>query len=943
MFKRNHQAILSILIFLTFVSAFAQTIPGKYSSVPQFIRLDKTEKVALGEFNSWMAQRVILPQGNGFKLLSKERDQLGMIHYRYQQTINSIPVEGTMYIVHTMNGAIQSVNGDLLDHLSAPNAATVPTTEAINTALNFINASSYKWQSNEAEKALKENTGNIQATYYPQPELVYVAENNRLATNKFYLAYKMDVYASQPLSRNYVFVDAVTNRVIYTQNRIENADVPANAHTQYSGEKTITTDSYSGGYRLQEASRGNGIKTYNALQSTNPGNTDFTNATTEWNNVNAAKDQYATDAHFASEMTYDFYKNNFNRNSLDDNGLLLVDYVHYDQNLDNAFWDGGAMNYGDGSAGNGTTPYTTLDVGGHEITHGLTQYTAYLNYQDESGALNESFSDCMGISIRQYVMQYPSVHYLIGDDNGPAFRSMTNPKTYQQPGTYQGQYWATGFADNGGVHTNSGVQNHWFYILANGAAGTNDNQVVYNITGIGIEKAQAITYRNLTVYLTPTSQYADARTFSIQAAQDLYGACSPEVVAVANAWYAVGVGGPFNATVTSDFVAPITSSCAAPAAVSFIDASSNANTYAWDFGDGNTSSQQSPTHTYTTYGDFTVKLKSSSAACGTDSITKTALIHIADNRPTVTEASACQGTTTTLNATGSGSIEWYDASTNGNMLGSGTSLVTPVINQATTFYVQNVIAGPAGIAGPATQAIGAGGYNGYPHYTVFNNTKPQTLVSVLIDAQSAGNRIIELHDASNNVLIADTVNLVAGSQTVTLNFHLPAQNNLSLGIWNGTTNLYRNSAGASYPYYSTDSSVTITSNDVPDLARFYFFYNWQLQQDPCISERVPVNVSLLSTGCVSGISETEVLQNLSLLPNPTGNTLHVQLSSTESNNAAQLSVQNILGESLLTKNIQIANGSNAWAVDVSSFASGVYLFTLQSGKTTVTKRFVRSN
>jgi hypothetical protein len=213
----------------------------------------------------------------------------------------------------------------------------------------------------------------------------------------------------------------------------------------------------------------------------------------------------------------------------------------------------------------------------------------------------------------------------------------------------------------------------------------------------------------------------------------------------------------------------------------------------------------------------------------------------------------------------------------------------------------------------------------------------------LIDAQSAGNRIIELHDASNNVLIADTVNLVTGSQTVTLNFHLPAQNNLSLGIWNGTTNLYRNSAGASYPYYSTDSSVTITSNDVPDLARFYFFYNWQLQQDPCISERVPVNVSLLSTGCVSGISETEVFQNLSLLPNPTGNTLHVQLSATESNSAAQLSVQNILGESLLTKNIQIANGSNAWAVDVSSFASGVYLFTLQSGKTTVTKRFVKSN
>ncbi len=945
--KRYSWFVFVVVMFFAGEFVSAQTIPGKYSSIPQFMRLANDEKVSVDEFSPWLGKHFSLPAGNAFKLLSKEKDQLGMVHYRYQQTVNNIPVEGTMYIIHTKNGMIQSISGDLLDHLSAPVVASVTKSSAVSTALNFISATAYKWQSDAAEEALRENTGNQNATYYPQPELVYMAENNKLGSNKFHLAYKMDVYAVKPVSRIFIYVDAVTGQVIYTKNRIENADVQATAHTQYDSIRTITTDSYNSTYRLREAARGNGIRTYNALTSTNPGNTDFTNATTDWNNVNAAKDEYATDAHFASEMTYDFYKNNFNRNSLDDNGLILASYVHYDVELDNAFWDGGAMNYGDGSAANNTTPYTTLDVGGHEITHGLTQFTANLDYVNESGALNESFSDCMGAAIRQSVKQFSAgqanLIYLIGDDNGTPFRSMRTPKTYGQPDTYLGQYWYTGTADDGGVHTNSGVQNHWFYIVAQGEAGTNDNGDVYNVPGITIEKAQAITYRSLTVYLTPSSEYADARTYSIQAAQDLYGACSPEVAAVANAWHAVGVGNAFNPAVITDFNAPVTSACSVPASVSFADASSNAIYYVWNFGDGTTSNQQNPSHTYTTYGDFSVKLMSWSPDCGADSLIKTQLIHIADNRPTATDTSICQGTTTTLNATGSGTIQWYDSITDGNLLGSGSSFVTPVVNQATTYYAQNLIPGPLGVAGPATHSFGNGSYNAYMHYTVFNNTKPQKLVSVLVDAGSAGNRTIELRNSSDILITSATVNLTAGSQTVPLNFSLPVQNSLHLGIYTGTADLYRNSSGAGYPYYSTDSSLVITSNDVPDLGRFYFFYNWQLELDPCVSERVPVTVNMLSSGCASGITETGALENISLLPIPTGNTLYIQVNAQQTNNDAKLSVQNILGETMLAKNVQINTGSNSYSMDVSSFTSGVYLFTLQSGKTTVTKRFVKSN
>ena len=823
-------------------------IEGKFSTIPDYIRFKQGTYLAYGNFEAWLSQHYQLPTANGFKLLSTEKDKLGFIHYRLQQTVNNIPVEGTMFILHTKLGMIQSMNGQLLNTIPAPASTSINASTALNFALQNIGASKYKWEISAVENALKENTGNASATYFPKAELVYVGENNKLGAKQFYLAYKFDIYAAEPLSRNYVFVDAVTGKIILTKNRIEHADVPATATTQYSGSKTITTDSYNGSYRLREAARGNGIRTYNALTSTNPGNTDFTNASTTWNNVNAAKDQYATDGHFASESTYDFYNVLFGRNSLDDNGVQLIAYVHYDSNLDNAFWDGQAMNYGDGSTQFNTRPYTTLDIGGHEITHGLTQYTANLDYQDESGALNESFSDCMGISIRQYVNQAvpASIEWRIGVNNGPAFRSMANPNAYQQPDTYGGTNWYTGTQDNGGVHTNSGVQNFWFYLVAHGKSGTNDNGQTYNVTGITIEKAQAITYRSLTNYLTNTAQYADARTYSIIAAEDLYGHCSPEVIAVTNAWYAVGVGAAFSASVNADFVPATTTSCTAPTIISFNNTSTNANSYYWDFGDGNGSFTATPSHTYYQYGTFTVSLIASSPGCGSDTVVKSQVITINNLAPIANGVSICGGQSATLSASASGNINWYNGAAGGASLGTGTMFTTPSLNSTTTYFAESQIQSPQIGAAPVNHNFGAGGYNTYPHYTVFNNTVQQVLLSVDVDAGAAGNRIIQLHDASDNVLATLTVNLANGLQTVPLNFNLPAQNGLRLGIWTGTENLYRNSSGATYPYTSSDGTVTITGNDVPDLVRFYFFYNWRIQPAPCVTARTPVVVDVIS-------------------------------------------------------------------------------------------------
>ncbi|HMT28369.1 MAG TPA: PKD domain-containing protein, partial [Bacteroidia bacterium] len=359
-------------------------------------------------------------------------------------------------------------------------------------------------------------------------------------------------------------------------------------------------------------------------------NTDFTDSDNNWNNVNAQLDQYATDAHWGAEMTYDFYFLNYNRNSLDNAGQKLLSYVHYDFNFVNAFWDGTSMTYGDG--GNGYTPLTSLEITGHEISHGITENTCGLIYADESGAMNEGFSDCMGNAIRYYGKQPASIDWYIGNEiGGTPFRNMANPNQYQNPDCYGGQYWN----NPNEVHNNSGVLNYWFYLLTEGGTGTNDIGNAYSVGSLGIDTAAAILYRTWAVYLFPSATFADCRYYSIQAAADLYGPCTNAVIQTTNAWHAVGVGNIFAPGVTADFTAPVTAFCQIPAIVNFTNTSNNGGTYTWDFGDGNTSTATSPTHTYTAFGEYDIRLIADGASCGIDTTIKVAYIDVDETNPCV--------------------------------------------------------------------------------------------------------------------------------------------------------------------------------------------------------------------------------------------------------------------------------------------------------------------
>ncbi len=478
--------------------------------------------------------------------MSKENDKVGFVNYKYQQNYNGVEVYGAQYLVHEKNQQLVSSNGKLVFGITSNSTASLLENNAIQKAISHVNAQKYMWESNGAEQLLKQMKNDVSATYYPTAKLVYYDRYFTQVGSNYRLAYVVEVYAKNPVSKQDVFIDAQTGEVIHSYNKIHTAEVTGTATTKYSGVQSIQTDSTAAtSFRLREYNRGGGIETYNMLEGTSyAAAVDFTDTDNNWNNVNAQQDEVAADAHWAAEMTYDYFLSEHGRDSYDNMGTKLLSYVHYDASYANAFWDGSRMSYGDGD-GSSFTALTSLDIGGHEIAHGVTEFSAGLVYQDESGALNESFSDIFGTAI-EFFADPANGDWLVGEDIdlvGNGLRSMIDPNSDGDPDTYFGTNWAPlGGADNGGVHSNSGVQNHWFYLLSEGGTGTNDNGDAFNVTGLGIDIAAAIAYRNLTVYLTQSSEYIDARNGAIQAARDLYGNCSNEVVQTSKAWAAVGVG-----------------------------------------------------------------------------------------------------------------------------------------------------------------------------------------------------------------------------------------------------------------------------------------------------------------------------------------------------------------------------------------------------------------
>ena len=275
-----------------------------------------------------------LSSNDELKILKKENDQFGFTHYRFQQYYNGVEVFGSQYLVHEKNQQVISSNGKLVSGIAANNSVVLSTKDAIENAIAHVNAKKYKWENPQDEQLLKQIKKDVNATYYPKAELVYFDKYFTQIGSNYQLAFKVEVYAENPVTKQDVFVDALTGEIIHAYNKIHTAEVTGTAVTKYTGTQSIQTDSIAPtSFRLREYARGGGIETYNMLQGTDYGlAVDFTDADNVWNNINAQQDEAATDAHWASEMTYDYYLIKHGRNSYDNLGSILSAYVHYDAN-----------------------------------------------------------------------------------------------------------------------------------------------------------------------------------------------------------------------------------------------------------------------------------------------------------------------------------------------------------------------------------------------------------------------------------------------------------------------------------------------------------------------------------------------------------------------------------------------------------------------------------
>ncbi|MFG3026737.1 M4 family metallopeptidase [Streptomyces sp. NPDC048254] len=464
------------------------------------------------------------------KLVVKDvtQDADGTTHTRYERTYAGLPVLGGDLVVHE--------NGGRLTVSKATKAAlTLPSTTA------KISSAAAKAQAlSTAAKAGAEQPKADRA-----PRLVVWA-----ASGKPTLAWESVVGGFQDdgtPNELHVITDAASGKQLFRYQGVETGTGTG----QFNGSVPLSTTLSGSTYQLVDGDRA-GHRTYDLNQGTSGTGTLFTDDNDVWGDGTAANRQTAgVDVAFGAAATWDFYKNVFGRNGIRNDGVAAYSRAHYGNNYVNAFWQDACfcMTYGDGS-GN-THPLTALDVAAHEMSHGVTAATAGLTYSGESGGLNEATSDIFAAAVEFYENLPADVpDYEVGekiDINGDG-----TPLRYMDKPSKDGASSDNWSPSLGGldVHYSSGPANHFFYLLSEGSGAKTVNGVAYDsptydgrpVTGIGIENAQQVWYRALTTYMTSSTNYAGARTATLQAAADLFGAYSPSYLAVADAWAAINVG-----------------------------------------------------------------------------------------------------------------------------------------------------------------------------------------------------------------------------------------------------------------------------------------------------------------------------------------------------------------------------------------------------------------
>lgn len=477
-----------------------------------------------------------------FALQDIQEEENGTIHLSWQQETEGVPVYGNEVKAHYRDGRLYLLHGRILPTPELDLEPTLTVAVALEQAREAVKRHTRIKELNAQEQQLLggEVTEAELVIYYPHEQW----QDPHLVWSVTIVPHLAD--------RWQMMVDAHTGDILHEHNHVCHFLPPdgpeVTTATDLQGvSRTIHSYEFSNNNYLIDISRpmftgstaglpdnpAGAIWTINGNNGS-PINDDFMMS----HNVSGGNfwnDPLAVSAHYNAGEAYRYFLETFNRNSINGQGGNVVSLINVadedGSDMDNAFWNGQAMFYGNGNTAFTSPLAKALDVAGHEISHGVIQNTANLEYQGESGALNESFADIFGAMIDRddWQMGEEVVNPAIYPTG--ALRDLANPNNGGnnlgdpgwQPAHTNEQY--TGSQDNGGVHINSGIPNRAFFLFA---------------SSVGRDRAEQVFYRALVNYLTRSSQFLDLRAAVAQAADDLYG--TAEVDAAINAFNAVGIG-----------------------------------------------------------------------------------------------------------------------------------------------------------------------------------------------------------------------------------------------------------------------------------------------------------------------------------------------------------------------------------------------------------------
>ncbi|MEZ0130283.1 M4 family metallopeptidase [Flavobacterium sp. LBUM151] len=398
--KKKLPGIMASAAIFTFTfTSFAQTdkqVSQKSVSEngqPSLITFNEKSTYKGSDAQKVFKEQLGLKDSQSFAKIKTESDKQGYTHEKFQLYEQGIKVEFANYNLHSKDGKLVSMNGEFYNIEIVKTTPKLSAQEAFNRALSYTHATEYLWEKPQDAEAMDYEKPKGELVLLPAME----EQGEKRTSDKVRLAYKFDIYATKPLSRGDLYIDAETGKALFYNATIKHAGenvhgksnantsveknaaaskmaiVAANAATRYSGSQTIQTSLSGSSYILLDGTRGLGIQTYNSARTATYPTTNFSDADNNWIEYdNTNKDNGALDAHWGAEKTYDYWSTVHGRNSFDDAGAKIKSYVHYNliaagySSNNNAFWNGSVMTYGDGSGTGGFDILTALDVAGHE-------------------------------------------------------------------------------------------------------------------------------------------------------------------------------------------------------------------------------------------------------------------------------------------------------------------------------------------------------------------------------------------------------------------------------------------------------------------------------------------------------------------------------------------------------------------------------------------------